>query len=274
MSTNALIIKKLEAIAEILPIPLYWVNTAHVVLGVNKLTVQGMGASCLNEVLGKTPYDLYPEDLAKHIVEHNEKVIKEEVPLSQEEAIQDLQTRRIRYYTAYKSPLRDEHGKVIGLVGSLIEIKEKEAEALKLKTLKEFNILRCLELLAPSFPIPMYWNDLSSVVLGANERTLSAVGISRIDEILGKTPYEMYPSEIAERIVKHNEEVIRIGQILSQEEIIKDIATGRMKYYSAFKSPLRDEDGKIIGTLGTSIEITAEKEADLLRLENARQQVA
>jgi len=70
---------------------------------------------------------------------------------------------------------------------------------------------------------------------------------------------------MAEKIVKHNKEVILKGQTLSQEEVIEDLRTGKLRYFTVLKSPLRDEDGKIIGLIGNSIEITAEKEAERLQ---------
>jgi len=268
MQINSAVIKQLEEIAEVLPAPIYWMDTNSTILGINTCFLKAMGASHLDEVIGKTPYDLYPEKLAEHIVKHNEEVMTKGIPLSQEESIQDIQTGKMRHYTASKSPLRDENGKIIGLVGSSIEVTaEKEAETLKLEALRKANVLKHLELLAPLFPIPVYWNDLDSMVLGVNEHLLSAVGATSLK---GKTPYDMYPKEIAEHIVKHNKEIIHTGQILSQEEPIKDMSTGRMRYYDAFKAPLRDEDGKIIGTLGISIETTSKKEAEKLSFENDR----
>lgn len=270
MPKDLAVIKQLEAIAETLPTPVYWVDTDSRLLGANGHALKAIGASSLSEVIGKTPYEFYAQSLAEPIVMHNEEVMEKRLPLSQEETIRDIQTGKIRYYRASKSPLLDDAGKVIGLVGSSTEItEEKESEALKLETLKKAQVLKYLELLAPLFPILVYWNDVDSVVLGANQHTLSGVGANA--SLKGKSPYDMYPREIAERIVKHNNEVMRTGQILWQEEPIKDMTTGRMRYYSAFKAPLRDEDGKIIGTLGISIETTAEKEADALKLEIERE---
>lgn len=90
---------------------------------------------------------------------------------------------------------------------------------------------------------------------------------------MGKSLYEFYPYEIADRIVQHNNEVMRSENVLSQEEVIADITTGEIKHFMAIKAPLRDDDENIIGIVGTSIEITAEKEAHRLRLENELQQI-
>ena len=275
MQPNLTTIEKLEAMAEIIPAPVYWVNLKSAVLGANECACMAIGASSVDEIIGKSPYDMYPMDLAVHIVNHNNEVMKKDDSLSQAEAIRDLTTGKTRYFITSKSPVKDKAGNIIGLVGSSIEVtSEREAETLRLEAVKKSSMLKHLQSLASLFPIPIYWNDLNSAVLGANELTLTGAGIASIHDVLGKTPFEMYPKEMAERIVKHNEEVIRTGQILSQEELIKDLSTGRERYYTAFKAPLRDEDGIIIGTLGISIETTAEKQAESLKLESKSQQIA
>lgn len=128
------------------------------------------------------------------------------------------------------------------------------------------KILDELEKIASIIPTPVYWEDVNSVILGVNEPGLKSIGFS-YEAFVGKSLYELYPKEMADNIKLHNEEVMSTGKILSQEEAVKDV-TGKTRYYAAIKAPLRDESGKIIGIVGTSIDITAEKEAERLKIEN------
>jgi hypothetical protein len=66
------VIKLLEASAEIIPAPVNWVDIDNVVLGANKPALKSIGASSFDEIVGKTPYDLFPEDLAQAIVKNND----------------------------------------------------------------------------------------------------------------------------------------------------------------------------------------------------------
>ncbi len=131
------------------------------------------------------------------------------------------------------------------------------------------KILDALEIVAPILPTPVYWHDTKGIVLGMNAHCLKAIGATR--DIIGKTPYEFYPKEVAEHVLKHNEQVIKTGEILSQDEPMKNIATGETKVFRSIKAPLYDDKGKIIGIIGSSIEVTAEKEAERLRIENEKQ---
>lgn len=148
-------------------------------------------------------------------------------------------------------------------VKQMITSLEEFGGALRLRSA---DIFKALEIVAPILPAPVYWHDVSGVVLGLNEHCLKAMGANR--DVIGRVPYEFYPREIAEHILTHNEKVIRSGEIMSQEEHVKDIKTGEIRYYSSIKAPLYDDDGSIIGIIGTSIEITSEKEAARLQLEN------
>ncbi len=144
------------------------------------------------------------------------------------------------------------------------ETNESKAIIKKLKQLLDngiqiTNILDALELFADILPAPFYWHDTDGTVLGINERCLEGMGTTR-EKIIGKTPYDFYPKEIAEHILKHNEKIIRTGEVLSQEEVINNFSTGDIIYALAIKAPLYDNDGNIVGIVGTSIDITAEKE--------------
>ena len=141
------------------------------------------------------------------------------------------------------------------------------------KTTSPPKILKELEKIAQILPAPIYWEDINSVIIGGNEAVFNATGALKRDAYIGKTLYELYPKEMADNIKRHNELVMKTGKVLSQEESIEDITTGVVKYFTAVKAPLYDDDGNIIGIVGTSIDITAEKEAERLRVENEAHQV-
>ncbi len=130
------------------------------------------------------------------------------------------------------------------------------------------KIFNALEIVAPILPTPVYWQDTNGIVLGLNEHCLKGMGATR--DVIGKTPYEFYSKEIAEQILTHHAEVMRKGEILSQDERIEDITTGQVKYFRNIKAPLYDDEGKVIGIIGSAIEVTAEKEAEKLRIENQK----
>lgn len=122
-------------------------------------------------------------------------------------------------------------------------------------------MLKRIEETAEIFPAPLYWEDVNHVVLGGNRALFQATGGEK-QLFIGKTPYDFYPKAMADHIVEHNKKVMLTGKTLSQEEAILDIKTGEYKYFTAVKAPFYDEDGKVIGIVGTSVDITEQKKIE------------
>lgn len=146
---------------------------------------------------------------------------------------------------------------------------EKIKSLKNMKDQKSINIFDALNVVAPIFPAAMYWHDTKGVVLGINAQCLKVMDKSR-DEVLGKTPYDFYAKEIADHIWEHSKKVIESGETLSHEEYIYDASGKCIGIYLAIKAPLYDENGHVIGIVGTSIDLTAEKEAEQLKIENEK----
>jgi DNA-binding CsgD family transcriptional regulator len=111
-----------------------------------------------------------------------------------------------------------------------------------------------LDAFASIIPEPLYWHDINGVVLGANDKTLEAIGAS--PEIIGQTPYHFYPHDTAELILTHNELIIKNERPSSQVEYIHDITRKQPKAFYSSKSPLYNNNRKCIGIVGISFEIT------------------
>lgn len=174
-----------------------------------------------------------------------------EWPCKKEEAFKFEETdpAAVNFYLA-----NTKNGEIENMIKNIKSLKETRHR-------KTFNILDALNLVAPIFPVPMYWHDTKGVVLGINAQALKGMDKS-LEEVLGKTPYDFYPKEIAAHIWQHSKKVLKYGDTLTQEEYVYDISGKCIRTYLAIKAPLYDEDGQMLGVLGTSIDMTAEKEAE------------
>jgi len=133
------------------------------------------------------------------------------------------------------------------------------------------SIFEYLETIAELIPAAFFWLDPKGRAMGCNTLSMKGVGALNKADIIGQTPYEMYKDKfIADRLLKIVNEVIQTGKILQTEDTTIDVVTGKVKHFAATRAPLRNKHGKIIGVVGTSIEITAHKEAERLRLENIK----
>lgn len=110
-------------------------------------------------------------------------------------------------------------------------------------------------------PIPICLLGPNQEYLSINSHCfdISEAGLHEKDFVGCKNPYDLYSKEIAENMIKHHKKVMQTGETICTEESIKDAITGKVKYFNGLISPLRDNNNKIIGTVGASIDITAEK---------------
>jgi|GEM_PF-376420 len=314
MKERAKILKYLEEIASIIQVPLYWYDVNNAVLGGNDSMVRAIGGKSTGDFIGKTPYDYYPPAVADNIVKSNNEVIRTGKAMSWEEPIEDISTGEVKYFIAYKAPLRDDEGNIIGTIGTSIDITaQKEASRLKMendlhkvqlqeqekfkkiidqvardiqstsailsilvqyfKGMTAQKIFEAIEKFAAAISVPLRWFDPSGVFLGGNQLCLDVTGATSLDVFIGKKYDQVYPKNIAEKIVKNFELVISTGDTVESEEMIKDLATGKERYLTTARAPLYDENNVIIGVIAASIEITDKKEAERLRLETERQKI-
>ncbi len=297
------VFKKLEQLAELVPTAFYWVDIDTTILGGNRLAIDMIKElSASNEsVIGKTAFDMYQPEIAEEIVQNNKKTAKAKKPLVFEETVVDIKTNKTKFRNLIRSPLCNENNKVIAiliLVYDITEFKEKtilelekqlQFKKLVDQTAYEFKsplsillllihqcsgrpkdtIFEILSNLTAVTPTLLYWFDENNTLLISNKWDSDAVG----GNFAGKTPYDYFPFEVADALIKNNNTVMQSGKILAFEETLINSVNGKVNYFRAFKAPVYDDNGKNVGIIGTSVNINAEKNAEHLRLENEFQKV-
>lgn len=180
-----------------------------------------------------------------------------EFPLSMEAAFKydSMDLTPVNFYFATY-----QHGDITKILNNISQLKAPDVKNTQ-------SFLEALDVVAQILPTQIYWQDRNGKVLGANEHTIKSMGATR-DRIMGHTPYYFYPKDTAEQILKHNDKVILLENVLSQEQEVRDISTGEEKIFSAIKAPLYDDYGNVMGIVGVSIDVTAQKEKEQLKLEN------
>lgn len=115
--------------------------------------------------------------------------------------------------------------------------------------------------LMDNVPDRIYFKDREGRFLRNNRAHLARFGLSDPALALGKSDFDFFPKEHAERARDDERQVMSTGELLDKEERI-DWPDGRVEWALVTKMPLRDEKGKIIGTFGISHDITNRKRAE------------
>ena len=106
-----------------------------------------------------------------------------------------------------------------------------------------------------ALPESVYCKNVEGVYIVCSQRMAEMAGCSSPDEIVGKTDYDLIWHAHANELRANDLRVMESGQALSFEErghtALKEVMVVR-----TVKSPLYDEQGKIVGIVGISFDVT------------------
>ncbi|MHA2062087.1 MAG: PAS domain S-box protein [Candidatus Sifarchaeia archaeon] len=222
------------------------------IIWVNKAIRENWG-----DVIGKKCYEVYkclnepcPECYVETVINEGKTVVLERVNI--------LPNGQQMNVLITSSPMRDAEGNVAAVV-------ELEKDITKLKQTE--NALRESEYtyrtLVEHLPQRIFIKDNNSVYLSCNDNYASDFNI-KPNEITGKTDYDLFPNELAEKYRTDDKRVIESGKTEELEEnyIIPD---GKLRVVQTVKTPFKDEKDNIIGVLGIFWDISERKKLDKMK---------
>jgi rsbT co-antagonist protein RsbR len=121
-----------------------------------------------------------------------------------------------------------------------------------------------LPLILNTLPGAIFWKDRNSVFLGCNETFARDAGLPNPEAVIGKTDADLpWTAEqtaffrmVDERVMSSNTAEYAIHEPIT-------LADGSAGWLETNKVPLRAADGTVIGILGTYVDITERKKAEL-----------
>ena len=108
----------------------------------------------------------------------------------------------------------------------------------------------------------IYFKDAQSRFILNSRAQVKQFGVSGPEDLLGKTDADFYPKAFAEKAAEVEREVMRTGTPIIGMVEKWDRKDGTALWFSASKYPLYNESGQIVGTWGTSRDVTALKSAE------------
>jgi PAS domain S-box-containing protein len=122
-----------------------------------------------------------------------------------------------------------------------------------------------LRALMETLPDTVYFKDLHSRFLRVNRAMARKDNLSDPNDFIGKTDFDRFTLEHAQPAYDDEQRIIRTGEPILNLEEKETWPDGRVTWVSTSKFPLRDSDGRIVGTFGVSRDISAEKRAEAER---------
>jgi sigma-B regulation protein RsbU (phosphoserine phosphatase) len=151
--------------------------------------------------------------------------------------------------------VRDTQGKLLYYEGSVEDITQGRQTEMNLR-----NSESLYHSLVETMPQNVFRKDLQGRFTFANQQYCKHYNC-RLEDILGKTDFDFFPGELAEKYTKDDRRVMETGQ--TYEIIEEHQPLGQDKtIVQVVKTPLYSADGSIIGLQGIFWDITAQKLAE------------
>jgi PAS domain S-box-containing protein len=156
----------------------------------------------------------------------------------------------ICWVQAFSSDIEYEGSRALQVL--LIDVTDAKLAETKLRSSQEM-----LQTVMNTIPQYVFWKDLDSVYLGCNENFALVSGVDTPDNIVGKTDFDLAWRDVeAELFRALDQEVIRTNQpqmnIISPQRQADD----QDAWVEINIVPLHNDDGEVIGVLGTYHDIT------------------
>lgn len=180
------------------------------------------------------------------------------------ELVESFETRRIRkdgtiaYITITASPIRSADGQIVGASNISRDIGERLDNERKLKS--ERSMLRTL---IDNIPDYIYVKDTNSHHIINNKAMVGLIGAASELETLGKSSMHFFGENVASAYLEEDKEILRSGRAMINFEESTITKNGEQKYLLTTKVPLTDEQGRVVGIVGISRDITHQKETEL-----------
>ncbi len=155
---------------------------------------------------------------------------------------------------AFDNYFKNEFKFVVKFFGKILSqsIEDQLRRDAEKKLAEERQLLR---IIIDNIPINIYAKDLEYKKTLANSAEIQHLGLHSETELLGKTDFDMYGSEIAKNTLIEDQQVILEGRsILGEEKRV-----GKDRWALISKLPLKNDEGIITGMVGISVDYTERK---------------
>lgn len=111
-------------------------------------------------------------------------------------------------------------------------------------------------------PDSIYFKDTESRFIKANKATLNKMGLTSLDELIGKSDFDIFNDEHAIQAKRDEEDIIRTRTSIINKIEKETWINGKITWAATTKIPLIDENNNVYGTFGITRDITKLKKIE------------
>jgi two-component system, OmpR family, aerobic respiration control sensor histidine kinase ArcB len=242
---------------------LYWLNRQNIYQGCNEQQAKAFGLSSRHKIIGKKNSDL--QCLTPEIIEiwdNNNEIVMQKSQMTVFEEPSILKDGCVGMVLSQKIPILDDKGIVIGILGVSLDLSIWKKKELQLqKRIEETDLP--LEHIVSHLPGHVYWKNELGVYMGCNNRQAKTLGFINGSEVIGKTDFDLSWGKTLDMAAAYRENDIRIMKN-GETSVVEEVAliNGKKTVFLSQKTPLKNKEGRIVGILGISFDISRQKKLE------------
>ena len=183
------------------------------------------------------------------------------------------------YFLTIKTPIRNKTNKITGILGFSQKLGDKKDVA-KFKNSEPDNIMQSiieedkkskkkhtipdpvnLKKIIAYMPGNVFWQDIDGQMLGCNNDHAKFLGFDKPEDLIGKYPSDFLTTEYAKDANEAIKEMAKTGEPVITEEVYK--AANGFTVMNSHKTPIKDNDGKVIGIIVVSFDISERRQGEI-----------
>jgi len=238
----------LQILLESIPLPVFYKDVEGRYKGFNKAFETFFGRP-KSELLGCSVFDINPPELARIYHAKDSELFKKISTQIFESQVKNAYGE-LRDVVFHKSSLTNSSGAITGLVGAIMDVTERKQaeESLRNSENRLCSFMNQIQGTA-------WLTDRELRFQLSRGAGLAQLGLNP-DQVVGLSLQEFFGIDDEDHIViSHHRRALR-GESIKYEQVYNDII------FESRLTPMLDEQGRIAGVIGFSVDITARKQAE------------
>ncbi len=241
----------LQALMDKIPDTIYFKDTASRFTRINQAQARVLGVSEPQEAFGKSDADYFTQELAAETYAEEQRLFQTGQPVIDRQEFNPTRDGSPRWFSVTKVPMLDENGKIIGLIGISRDITGRiQAEQ---ALAQERDLLQAL---MDNIPDTIYFKDTASRFTRVNQAEARLLGVTDPQMAIGLTDVDFQAPQLAAEFYAEEQRLLQTGQPIIDRREYNPTRDGRPRWLSSTKVPMFDKNGKVIGLIGISRDIT------------------
>jgi PAS domain S-box-containing protein len=200
------------------------------------------------EVLGKTLTEVLSADFRNWMISRFKRVVELQEPLLEE-------------YNALLDEERSFSHQLLPAFDGVVSIVREITRRKKLERTLEYE-RNLMHAFMENVPYVIWFKDHEGRFQKANKALANLLPLADPQQAIGKTDFDFFPEEEARQYYQAEQEILKSGKTLVQEEERAVLHDGKAHWTSWIKIPYKDEAANISGIIGIVRDITDQKKAE------------